>query len=285
MSNLPKWLIKKTPKQRNINKIQELLGDTLLCTVCQSALCPNIGECFSKNTLTFMILGNVCSRNCTFCAVSSGRPLTLDRKEPQNIAKAAKKLGLKYVVITSVTRDDLPDGGAGHFSACIAEIRKQLPEAKVEVLIPDLQGNTKDLKTILDAKPDVLNHNVETISRLYRAVRPQADFKRSLKLLKAAKELKKDIYTKSGFMVGLGEEECEVIELLSYLRWAEVDIVTLGQYLPPSKSHLPVREYVNPEIFSQYKAKAEKMGFLQVEAGPFVRSSYQAHFTWQKARS
>ena len=285
MSKLPAWLIKKTPKQQNINKIQDLLGEIPLCTVCQSAKCPNIGECFSKNTLTFMIMGNVCTRNCKFCAVSPGTPQPLDPNEPQHIADAAQKLGLKYIVITSVTRDDLEDGGANHFANCIRTVRSQIPEAKIEVLIPDLNGNLDALKIILEAEPDVLNHNVETIPRLYKNVRPQANFEQSLKILRSAKALKKNIYTKSGFMVGLGEEEPEVIELLNYLRQAGVEIVTIGQYLAPSQAHFPVKKYIEPEMFKKYQEAGRKMGFSQIEAGPFVRSSYQAQVTFKKVQT
>lgn len=284
MQKLPKWLIKKTPKQHHIRRIQEMLGALPLCTVCQSARCPNIGECFSKNTLTFMIMGDICTRNCKFCAVQTGKPRPLDKNEPQHIADAAQKLGLKYVVITSVTRDDLSDGGAAHFADCIHAVRAKIPEAKIEVLIPDFQGKVDALKTVLDAGPDVLNHNVETIPRLYKDVRPQANFEQSLEVLRNAKALKKNIYTKSGFMVGLGEDFREVIELLNYLKSAGVEIVTIGQYLAPTKAHFPVKEYIKPETFETYKQKAREMGFLQVETGPFVRSSYQAGVTWQSAR-
>jgi len=329
MSKLPPWLIKKVPKQKNIRRIQELLGSALLCTVCQSAQCPNIGECFSKNTLTFMILGDVCTRSCRFCAVKkigqltthnprpdlqltthnscplplTPYPLPLDPAEPQSIADAAKKLGLNYVVITSVTRDDLPDGGAGHFAKCITTLKSQIPGVQVEVLVPDFNGNLSALETVLAAGPKVLNHNVETVPRLYPEIRPQADFARSLKILSApqiggqaasklpanqgkpeqaaAKAEKNRIYTKSGFMVGLGETQEEVFALLKSLRDAAVDIVTIGQYLAPSQKLDPVKEFVPPDVFEKYRGRAKSLGFLQVAAGPFVRSSYQAENMWK----
>jgi lipoic acid synthetase len=312
MPKLPTWLIKKIPKQQNIKKVRELLGEIPLCTVCQSAKCPNIGECFSRHTLTFMILGDVCTRNCQFCAVKKSSsptthphnsthnlfltpiphtsysiplsPLTPpDPQEPQHIADAAKKLGLAYIVITSVTRDDLEGGGAQHFANCIQAVKQQVSAAKVEVLTPDFGGNLAALHIVMAAGPQVFNHNVETVPRLYPAVRPQADFSRSLKILSAAKAFsaknypqKNCVYTKSGFMVGLGESFDEVVALLNCLRQAAVDIVTIGQYLAPSKSHFPVKEYLHPEVFMQYAEKARGMGFLQVAAGPFIRSSYQA---------
>lgn len=274
---LPAWLIKKTPKHRNIQKITELLGERNFFTVCESAKCPNIGECFSCQTMTFMILGDKCTRNCRFCAVEISIPRSLDPLEPFHIAQAAKKLNLNYVVVTSVTRDDLEDGGASQFAKTILEIKKEIPEAKVEVLIPDFQGNIKALETVLKANPYVLNHNVETIKRLYPQVRPQADYQQSLQVIKKSRQINKNIYTKSGFMVGLGEQFEEVIEVLKDLRSASCNIVTIGQYLSPSKKHFPVIEYIHPKIFKQYEEEAYQLGFKYVASGPFVRSSYKAH--------
>ncbi len=277
---LPSWLIKKTPKQKNIRKITELLGKRNFFTVCESAKCPNIGECFSCQTMTFMILGDKCTRNCKFCAVEKKLDpcsLTLDPSEPFNVAQAAKKLNLKYVVVTSVTRDDLKDGGASQFAKTILEIKQEIPEVKIEVLIPDFQGNTKALETVLKAEPYVLNHNVETIERLYSQVRPEANYEQSLQVLKKSKQINKNIYTKSGFMVGLGEKFEEVIEVLKDLRSVDCDIVTIGQYLSPSKKHFPVAEYIHPDIFKAYEEKAYQLGFKFVASGPFVRSSYRAH--------
>lgn len=227
-----------------------------------------------------MILGNKCTRSCSFCAIEKNLDpcsLTLDPSEPFNVAQAAKKLNLKYVVVTSVTRDDLEDGGASQFAKTILEIKKEIPDAKVEVLIPDFQGNTKALETVLKAEPYVLNHNVETIKQLYPKVRPQADYQQSLQVLKKSKQINKNIYTKSGFMVGLGEKFEEAIEVLKDLRSVGCNIVTIGQYLAPSKRHFPVAEYIHPDIFKAYEEKAYALGFQYVASGPFVRSSYKAH--------
>jgi len=272
----PSWLIKKTPKSSNIRKIRELINDDSIHTVCESAKCPNIGECYSKDTVTFMILGNVCTRNCRFCSVSKGMPSTLDPKEPVNISDAAKKLGLKYVVITSVTRDDLDDGGAGHFADTIQAVRDAIYEVKIEVLIPDLQGNEPSLSKIVRAKPNIINHNLETVPRLYEKIRPQADYKRSLKVLKTAKKLENSLYTKSGIMVGLGEKQEEVVRLMEDLRGVDCDIMTIGQYLRPSKEQIEVSQFVTPDVFEGYKQTAERLGFRKVFSGPFVRSSYKA---------
>jgi lipoic acid synthetase len=268
---LPKYLVKPTPKLRQIRQLRSLIADDQLNTVCESAKCPNIGECYVRNTLTFMILGNTCTRSCTFCGVNRGRPLPPDPFEPERIAQAVQKLGLKYVVVTSVTRDDLPDGGAGQFAKVIRELR----ELRVEVLIPDFQGEAGPLQAVLDADPYVLNHNVETAPRLYPTVRPQANYQRSLNLLKQAKKLKPSVYTKSGFMVGLGEEKDEVFAVLTDLKVADCDLATIGQYLPPSRQHPSVARYVEPVEFAEYAEFGKKLG-LRVKAGPFVRSSYQA---------
>ncbi|OGB89637.1 lipoyl synthase [candidate division WOR-1 bacterium RIFCSPHIGHO2_01_FULL_53_15] len=273
--SLPPFLVKKIPKQENINKIRALIGDPSLHTVCEEASCPNIGECYSQGTCTFIILGGVCSRSCAFCGVTRGTPLPPDPTEPGRIAEAVKKLGLNYVVITSVTRDDLPDGGAGHFAKVIDELRISNIEYRIEVLIPDFKGEISALKTVLDAKPNVLNHNIETVPRLYSKVRPQASYERSLNTIKRAKAQGGRIYTKSGFMVGLGETKEEAVYVLYDLKKADCDIVTIGQYLPPSRAHLKPPRFVDPAEFEEYQKLGEEMG-LRVFAGPFVRSSYHA---------
>lgn len=280
MSDLPAWLIKRTPKSRNIKELRSLLNDPLVHTVCESARCPNIGECYSKKTMTFMILGNVCTRSCRFCAVSKGAPAPVDPEEPKRVAEAASRLGLNYVVVTSVTRDDLADGGAQQFERTVSELR--INESRVEVLIPDFQGNLKALKTVAGAKPDVINHNVETVPDLYQLIRPQADYQRSLELLSNVKRIDGGICTKSGLMVGLGETFEEVRRVLEDLRRVRCDIVTIGQYISPSKSHVPVVEYVNPEVFEKYRIVGLEMGFRNVFSGPFVRSSYQAQMISEK---
>ncbi|MEN3203486.1 MAG: lipoyl synthase [Atribacterota bacterium] len=276
MSTLPPWIKRRFPPQEEWERVQKLLRTLTLHTVCESARCPNLGECFRRGTATFLILGNTCTRSCRFCAVGKGMPLPPDPGEPERVAEAAKRLHLRHVVVTSVTRDDLPDGGAEHFAATISAIRKALPQATVEVLIPDFQGSEKALETVLAAYPDVLNHNVETVPRLYPLVRPQADYARSLWLLEKAKEKAPGILTKSGLMVGLGETKAEVEEVLRDLRKAKCDIVTIGQYLRPSVHHLPVASYILPEEFEYYREYALRLGFSGVASGPFVRSSYRA---------
>ncbi|MFH1710345.1 MAG: lipoyl synthase [bacterium] len=272
---LPQWLIKKTPKNENILKIRGLIGDKVN-TVCESAKCPNIGECYSKKTVTFMILGNICTRGCGFCAVDGGTPTLPDPMEPKNVAKASKKLGLKYVVVTSVTRDDLPDGGASYFAKTIKEIRSSNPGTKVEVLIPDLKGNKEHLKTVIDAKPDILNHNIEMVPRLYGSIRPRSNYYTSLDLLKTAKKMDGNTVTKSGFMLGLGEKEAEIFELIKELRGAGCDILTIGQYIAPSQDKAKVVEYVRPEKFNEYRDFGLSIGIKKVLSGPFIRSSYIA---------
>jgi lipoic acid synthetase len=272
---LPDFLVKKEPKLNKIRRLRSLLDDNQLHTVCESASCPNIGECYARQTVTFMILGNSCTRSCAFCGVSKGKPLPPNPTEPARIARAVKKLGLKYVVITSVTRDDLPDGGAAHFANVIHQLQITNYKLLVEVLIPDFQGNENSLKTVLDANPYVLNHNVETVPRLYPKIRPQANYDQSLNLLKRAKILRPDIYTKGGFMVGLGERKDEILAVLTDLKSVNCDLVTIGQYLPPSREHLKVDRYVLPEEYVEYTEFGTKLG-LKVKAGPFVRSSYQA---------
>jgi len=272
----PEWLKKSVPSSSNLEKVTALLQDLRLNTVCQSALCPNRGECFARGTATFMILGNVCTRDCRFCAVPHGKPEPVDEEEPYRVAEAARRLGLKHVVITSVTRDDLPDGGASHFAAVIKAIRDKLPQACVEVLTPDFKGQEEALALVVQARPDIFNHNVETVPRLYPKVRPQANYRRSLEVLRKIKEMDPGIYTKSGFMVGLGETREEILEVMADLRAVGCDILTIGQYLQPSPRHLEVEEYVTPATFDWYAHKGEEMGFLHVASGPFIRSSYLA---------
>jgi len=271
----PDWLKKKVDfvGQRDTEEILKALS---LNTVCSSAGCPNRGECYKNRTATFMILGENCTRNCRFCKVTKGTPQELDRNEPENVARAAKKLGLKHVVVTSVTRDDLPDNGAGHFAETIRKIREYLPESTVEVLIPDFQGDYDSLMTVIKEKPDIINHNVETVKSLYSKVRPMAQYERSLELLRRVKEADPDIHTKSGVMVGLGETREEMLKLMDDLIEVECGILTIGQYLQPSKSHIEVSEYVHPDVFEYYRKTGLEKGFKYVASGPFVRSSYNA---------
>ncbi|WP_227765738.1 lipoyl synthase [Zhaonella formicivorans] len=275
-SRFPAWMKRKLPASANIAATKEILEKLGLNTVCQSAICPNMGECFANKTATFMILGNVCTRNCRFCAVEGGHPAVVNPQEAENVAEAAKQLGLRHVVVTSVTRDDLPDGGAGHFAATITAIRKKLPKAVIEVLTPDFKGDETAIKTVTEAKPHIFNHNIETVPRLYPSVRPRADYRRSLNLLDRVKHYGPGIFTKSGLMVGLGESNEEVLQTLQDLRSVGCDIVTIGQYLQPSRRHLEVHEYVSPETFAEYKAIGESLGFKYVASAPFVRSSFNA---------
>ncbi|MBC7218475.1 MAG: lipoyl synthase [Candidatus Caldatribacterium sp.] len=276
MSTLPSWIKRRFPPQEEWERVQKLLRTLALHTVCESARCPNLGECFRRGTATFLILGDTCTRSCRFCAVGKGIPKPPDPEEPERVAEAARKLNLRHVVVTSVTRDDLPDGGAGHFAETIRAIRRTLPQATVEVLVPDFLGSEEALDTVLAARPDVLNHNVETVPRLYPLVRPQADYRRSLWLLARAKEKAPEMLTKSGLMVGLGETREEVEAVLRDLREVSCDIVTIGQYLRPSVHHLPVSAYIPPEEFEYYREYALRLGFSGVASGPFVRSSYRA---------
>ena len=272
----PEWLRIDLNKGRSLDYVKEILERFSLNTVCEEANCPNRMECFSKKTATFMILGSQCSRNCRFCNVTHAEPQPVDPEEPQNVAKAAAELGLKYVVITSVTRDDLQDGGAKHFSKVIKAIKAQSSDMVVEVLIPDFRGSLVALETVVLAKPVILNHNVETVPRLYSEVRPEAMYQRSLELLSRVKSIDSTVLTKSGIMVGLGEKEEEVIEVFKDLRSAGCDFLTIGQYLAPSVKHYPVVEYISPEIFQRYKEKALSLGFSFVASAPLVRSSYNA---------
>lgn len=275
---LPPWLKRRLPA--GADKVQALLEELSLATVCTGAHCPNRGECYARGTATFMILGETCTRNCRFCAIDQRTPPAPRDDEPAAVAEASQRMGLKYVVVTSVTRDDLPGGGAEHFARTIRAIRDKLPSARVEVLTPDFQGDEAALRTVLAARPDVFNHNVETVPRLYETVRPQADYRRSLDVLAAAKriagELGSETLTKSGLMVGLGECDGEVPDVFGDLREAGVDILTVGQYLAPSDAHLPVERFVEPSQFEAWQAQALAMGFRAAACGPFVRSSYNA---------
>jgi lipoic acid synthetase len=272
----PEWLKAPAPAGENYHELKQLVARLRLHTVCESAACPNVGECWRHRTATFMILGNVCTRRCGFCAVAKGRPETVDTDEPRRVAEACAELGLKFAVVTSVDRDDLPDGGAAIFAGTIRAIHARLPECGIEVLTPDFQGSRESLATVLEAGPQVFNHNIETVERLYRQVRIGARYERSLEILKAAHELRPEIPTKSGLMLGLGETRDEVLSAMADLRAHDVAILTLGQYLRPSPSHLPVMRYVEPAEFAGYREEGFKMGFRHVESGPLVRSSYHA---------
>lgn len=274
---LPSWLKVRFPAGERYGQIKGLLRGHQLHTVCEEAHCPNVGECFNSGTATFLILGDVCTRSCGFCAVTSGRPRGLDLLEPDRLARTVELLGLDYAVITSVNRDDLPDGGAGIFAGCISGIRARRPDCRVEVLIPDFLGDREALATVVQANPFVLNHNVETVPRLYGRVRPKARYERSLTLLAGAKEMDPTMLTKSGMMLGLGERREEVRQVLADLRGAGCDVVTIGQYLRPSPKHLPVERFVPPEEFAEIAEEGRRMGFRHVESGPLVRSSYHAH--------
>jgi lipoyl synthase len=272
----PSWLRAPAPVGANYRELKQLVSDLKLHTVCESAACPNVGECWNRRTATFMILGNVCTRRCGFCAVQKGAPLEIDRDEPRRVAEACAALGLKYAVITSVNRDDRKDGGAELFAMTIRAIRERIPGCRVEVLVPDFQGSQPAMETVMEAAPDVLNHNTETVPRLYRQVRLGARYDRSLQMLAYAKKLRPSIPTKSGLMLGLGETQEEVLSVMRDLVAHEVDILTLGQYLRPSPKHLPILRYVPVHEFQEYKRTGEAMGFTHVEAGPLVRSSYHA---------
>jgi len=275
-SKLPEWLRPAARKRPHLESLGRELADMGLHTVCQSARCPNLGECFGHGTATFLILGNACTRDCRFCAVEHGRPAAPDPEEPSRVAEAAKRLGLRFVVITSVTRDDLPDGGAAHFAATIHAVRDLLPAARVEVLVPDFRGDPEAVRTVLTARPDVFGHNLETVPRLYPEVRPQADYRRSLEVLRFATELVPEVVTKSGLMVGLGEDDEEVLAVLRDLRAVGGSALTIGQYLQPTRGHALMVEYVHPGVFAEYARQAREMGFTRVMSGPLVRSSYHA---------
>jgi lipoic acid synthetase len=273
----PDWLRVRLPASPNFQRVKTLLRSNALHTVCEEASCPNIGECFSKGTATFMIMGHKCTRRCPFCDVAHGAPDPLDQTEPAHLADAVATLGLKYVVITSVDRDDLPDRGAGHFAACIRAVRERSPATTVEVLVPDFRHRIDvALEILASAPPDVFNHNIETVPRLYAAARPGADYAGSLELLERCKALLPQLPTKSGLMLGLGETDDEVLAVMADLRAHGVDMLTIGQYLAPSPHHLPVRRYVPPETFAELAARGREMGFVNVASGPLVRSSYHA---------
>ncbi len=273
----PEWLRVKMGTTQKVQSIKKQLRRHKLASVCEEASCPNLGECFSHGTATFMIMGDICTRRCPFCDVAHGRPKPLPENEPKELAEAIADMGLRYVVITSVDRDDLRDGGAEHFARCITETRKAIPTIQVETLVPDFRGRMEVALDVLEqTPPDVFNHNMETVPRLYRQVRPGADYEWSLKLLQQYKQRRPEVRTKSGLMVGLGETKEEIIQVLKDLRAHDVDMLTIGQYLQPSRNHLPVDRYVTPEEFDEYAAIAKELGFSQAASGPLVRSSYHA---------
>jgi lipoic acid synthetase len=273
----PEWLRIRLPSGKNYVNIRQTVSSLRLHTVCEEARCPNIGECWGGGTATIMIMGDVCTRGCRFCSVGSGRPLYLDPDEPERVAKAIKEWGLRYVVITSVCRDDLPDGGANHIAKTIKAVKVQCPETIIEPLIPDFHGNRYAIENVTNAGPEVISHNIETVARLSPLIRDaRATYEQSLHVLKIIKDIDYKIYTKSSIMLGLGEMEEEVMEAAKDLRSAGVDVVSIGQYLQPTSRHLPVKEYIAPEKFDSYKKSIEKMGFAYTLAGPFVRSSYKA---------
>lgn len=277
MAVKPDWLRVKAPQWQRVGSVKEILRDLSLNTVCEEASCPNIGECFNAGTATFLIMGPACTRACPYCDIDFDKtPRTLDPQEPENLAEAVRRLNLNHVVITSVNRDDLPDGGASQFVKCIERTRELSPKTTIEVLIPDLCGNWDALQTILDANPEVLNHNTETVPRLYKKTRPQGDYQRSLELLRRTRELAPWVYTKSGIMVGLGETDEEVRQVMRDLRAIDCDIITIGQYLQPSQKHLGVKDFVTPEQFAAWREYGVAIGFLQVVSSPLTRSSYHA---------
>ncbi len=273
----PKWIRARAVNSPEFNRIKTILKEQKLHTVCEEASCPNIGECFSKGTATFMIMGDICTRRCPFCDVAHGKPKALDESEPATLAQTIQAMQLKYVVITSVDRDDLRDGGAAHFSHCIQKIRQQTPQTTIEVLVPDFRGRMDiALDQLTQNPPDVFNHNMETVPRLYKQARPGADYQWSLTLLKRYKERQNDVLTKSGLMVGIGETEEEILNVMQDLRDHGCDMLTIGQYLQPSKYHLPVKRFITPEEFENFAKTGDKMGFTNIASGPMVRSSYHA---------
>ena len=273
---LPGWLKVKMPGGPNYLELRERLRGARLHTVCEEARCPNIGECWERKTATFMILGDICTRACSYCAVTTGRPLTLDLGEPVRLAETVERMGLEYAVITSVNRDELPDGGAFIFAECIRQIHKRLPDCKVETLIPDFDGNWDALERVMEAGPETLNHNIETVRRVFGRVRPRGSYDQSLELLKRAKQISPDGVTKSGMMVGLGETRNEIAETMADLRAVDCDLLTIGQYLRPSDKHAPLSRWYTPDEFVELRELGESMGFRHVASGPLVRSSYHA---------
>ncbi|MEI6370251.1 MAG: lipoyl synthase [Nostocales cyanobacterium ELA608] len=277
MTVKPDWLRVKVPQWERVGNVKEILRDLALNTVCEEASCPNIGECFNAGTATFLIMGPACTRACPYCDIDfEKKPQPLDPTEPTRLAEAVRRMQLNHVVITSVNRDDLPDGGASQFVHCINAIHKTSPHTTIEVLIPDLCGNWQALEIILQSQPEVLNHNTETISRLYSRVRPQGNYKRTMELLQRSRQISPSIYTKSGIMVGLGETDTEIRQVMEDLRAADCDILTIGQYLQPSRKHLQVSNFVTPEQFAAWQTFGENLGFLQVVSSPLTRSSYHA---------
>ncbi len=277
MTVKPDWLRVKAPQWERVGSVKEILRDLSLNTVCEEASCPNIGECFHAGTATFLIMGPACTRACPYCDIDfDKKPQALDPTEPTRLAEAVRRMQLNHVVITSVNRDDLPDGGASQFVRCIQEIRQVSPHTTIEVLIPDLCGNWEALEIILAAQPEVLNHNTETIPRLYRRVRPQGDYQRTLELLKRARQIAPWVYSKSGIMVGLGETDAEIRACMQDLRAVDCDILTIGQYLQPTSKHLQVNNFIHPDLFADWQAFGEELGFLQVVSSPLTRSSYHA---------
>ena len=282
MAVKPDWLRVKAPQWERIGEVKSILQDLGLNTVCEEASCPNIGECFKAGTATFLIMGPACTRACPYCDIDfEKKPQPLDPTEPLRLAESVRRMGLKHVVITSVNRDDLPDGGASQFVACIEAVKQATPATTIEVLIPDLCGNWEALATILASRPQVLNHNTETVPRLYRRVRPQGNYARSLELLRRSRDLAPWVYTKSGLMVGLGETDTEIQQVMSDLRGVDCDILTLGQYLSPGPKHLPVEKFVTPAQFDAWRQVGEEKGFLQVVSSPLTRSSYHAEAVQQ----
>jgi lipoic acid synthetase len=281
---LPSWF-KQRPNPQAVAAMEGLLDSLSLHTICESAHCPNAGDCFSRKTATFLILGNICTRNCRFCAVDKGHPLPVDEAEPGHLLAAVETLSLRYVVITSVTRDDLPDGGAAHFARTVSLLREKRPGIMVEVLVPDFLGSQEALSTVVAATPSVINHNVETVPRLYPEVRQLADYRRSVRLLGMVKELDPTIVTKSGLMLGLGETKAEVVAVMKDLREVGCDLLTLGQYLPPSPQHYPLARYLSPEEFAEFETIGKSLGFAEVASAPLVRSSFRAAELYAKAKS
>ena len=280
----PDWIRVKAPNSKEYQNTKELISSLKLNTICEEAACPNIGECWQKKHATVMILGSVCTRACSFCNVATGRPDLLDPHEPERLAEAVGKLGLEHVVITSVDRDDLPDGGATHFANCIASLRKSSPNTTIEILTPDFLKKEGALEIVVKAKPDVFNHNIETVPSLYKKIRPGARYFHSLNLLYKVKKLDPEIFTKSGVMVGLGETDSEIIQVMEDLRAADVDFITIGQYLQPTKNHAQIARYVTPEQFKYFERVARTKGFLMVSASPLTRSSYHAGDDFKRMR-
>ncbi|MHA1685460.1 MAG: lipoyl synthase [Candidatus Heimdallarchaeaceae archaeon] len=272
----PEWLRIGKSDREKLREVKAILRSLKLHTVCEESMCPNLGKCFARKTATFLVMGNICTRNCKFCDIKHGKPLPLDPSEIEHVVNAVKILKLKHVVVTSVTRDDLPDGGANHFASITKALKEYDEKLVIELLIPDFKGNEEAIKTVVQSSPNIINHNIEVVPRLYKEVTPQANYERSLKVLKLVKEINEKIFTKSGLMVGLGEKKEEIIEVMKDLRKVHCDILTIGQYLKPPSSTLEIKEYVHPEQFKEYERIGYEMGFKYVASGPFVRSSYNA---------